>query len=55
MDVFTPLTAIHAAEAILAPDESGLVDAAYLARLGMSDRMPGWKKLREQVAAGRNT
>jgi putative nucleotidyltransferase with HDIG domain len=55
VDAFSPLAAIHAAEAILSPDEGGPADAAYLARLGMGDRLPAWSKLREQATARRDT
>lgn len=39
---FGPLTAVHAAEAILAPDESGGADATYLQAIGLADRLPEW-------------
>lgn len=48
---FGPLTAVHAAESILAPEEGGPADADYLARLGLSDRLPHWTELRD-VPAG---
>lgn len=53
-DTFSPLTAIHAAETILAPNEAGPADAEYLARLRMSDRLPIWMKLHEQAYIGSN-
>ena len=42
---FGPLTAIHAAEGILAPDEGGPVSADHLDRLGLRDRLPRWTAL----------
>ncbi len=39
---FGPLTALHAAESLLAPGEGGPPDAAYLARLGLADRLAVW-------------
>ena len=46
VDGFGPLTAVHAAEAILAPDEAGPPDATHLGRLGLADRPPRWGLLR---------
>jgi putative nucleotidyltransferase with HDIG domain len=43
---FGPLTAVHAAEALLGADEGGPADADYLRALGMHDRLPVWTKLR---------
>jgi HD-like signal output (HDOD) protein/ActR/RegA family two-component response regulator len=43
-DQFTPLSAVHAAEAILGEDERSTVEAGYLERLGMGDRMGRWSK-----------
>ena len=45
---FTPLTAVHAADAILHASEGAEPDAEYLARLGLSDRWGEWLALREQ-------
>jgi HD-like signal output (HDOD) protein len=42
---FDLTTALHAAEAILASEEAGEVDAAYLGRLGLTDRLPAWREL----------
>jgi putative nucleotidyltransferase with HDIG domain len=44
-DSFGVLTALHAAEAILAPNEGGRADASYLARLGLSERLAAWSAL----------
>jgi putative nucleotidyltransferase with HDIG domain len=49
-DTFGALTALHAAEAILAPDEGGPLDGAYVARLGLADRVAAWEELRDQSA-----
>jgi putative nucleotidyltransferase with HDIG domain len=52
--VFGPLAALHAAEAILAPDEGGPADAGYLAALQLGDRPSRWAALQHQAAeAGR--
>ncbi len=45
---FTPLTAVHAADAIVRADEGAEPDAAYLARIGLSDRWGRWVGLRER-------
>jgi putative nucleotidyltransferase with HDIG domain len=45
---FTPLTAVHAADAIVRAAEGAHPDAEYLARLGLSDRWGVWAALREQ-------
>ncbi len=45
---FTPLTAVHAADAIVRAAEGAHPDAEYLARLGLSDRWATWTALREQ-------
>lgn len=45
---FTPLTAVHAADAIVRSAEGAHPDAEYLARLGLSDRWGAWTALREQ-------
>jgi putative nucleotidyltransferase with HDIG domain len=51
---FGPLTALHAAESLLAPDEGGPADTDYLTSLQMGDRLPIWAELRHQEAtAGR--
>ena len=49
---FTPLTAVHVANALLyeaRPDKEGFVpaqiDEAYLAELGLSARLPHWRKM----------
>ena len=49
---FTPLTAVHVANALLyeaRPDKEGFVpaqiDEAYLAELGLSDRLPHWREI----------
>jgi HD-like signal output (HDOD) protein len=49
---FTPLTAVHVANALLyeaRPDKEGFVpaqiDGAYLAELGLSARLPHWRKM----------
>lgn len=46
--VFTPLTAVHAADAIVRANEGALPDAEYLARLGLSGRWGTWVGFREQ-------
>lgn len=56
---FTPLTAVHVANALLngANDpvsdvtENSAMDLIYLARLGMEDRLPRWQTIAEQAAA----
>lgn len=48
---FTPLTAVHAADAIVRSAEGAHPDAEYLARLGLSDRWGAWAALREQPKA----
>jgi putative nucleotidyltransferase with HDIG domain len=45
---FTPLTAVHAADVILHADKGAKVDAAYLARLGLSQRWALWSELQER-------
>ncbi|MDY3563314.1 HDOD domain-containing protein [Gemmata sp. JC673] len=45
---FTPLTAVHAADAILLEDEGAEPDWAYLGRLGLRDRYLEWKRLARQ-------
>ncbi|MDB5312817.1 MAG: hypothetical protein JWO38_7019 [Gemmataceae bacterium] len=52
---FVPLVAVHAAEALLAPDEGGPLSAEYLERLGLGDRLARWAELRdggEQAGGG---
>lgn len=51
---FGPLTAVHAAEAILGPDESDTIDEPYFQNLGLGGRLPVWAKLRDQVAGVRS-
>ncbi|HKI32876.1 MAG TPA: response regulator [Gemmataceae bacterium] len=55
---FTPLTAVHVADALVyelrvedGEETASQLDAAYLARLGLADRLPAWRELRD--AAGR--
>jgi HD-like signal output (HDOD) protein len=45
---FTPLTAVHVADAIVRAEEGAQPDAEYLARLGLSDRWGVWMGLRER-------
>jgi len=45
---FTPLTAVHAADAIVRAGEGAKPDAEYLNRLGLADRWGRWLELREQ-------
>ncbi len=45
VDRFSLATALHAAEAILAPDEGGPADADHLTRAGKADRLAGWIEL----------
>ncbi len=52
---FTPLTAVHAADALLHPEDGG-PDLVYLTRLGLERKLPAWRALEraaEEVAAGR--
>jgi putative nucleotidyltransferase with HDIG domain len=51
---FGPLAALHAAEAILAPEEGGPADINYLDRLGMGARLPIWAGLRQTAQTGRD-
>ena len=51
--VFGPLAALHAAEAILAPEEGGPPDIHFLGRLGKGERLPTWVELRQTAGAGR--
>jgi len=52
---FGPLTAVHAAETILALDEGGPADMGYLEKLGLGDRLAVWSELRNQASiAGSN-
>jgi putative nucleotidyltransferase with HDIG domain len=44
---FGPLSAVHAAESLLAPDEGGVISAEYLDRLGLGDRLARWAGLRD--------
>jgi putative nucleotidyltransferase with HDIG domain len=46
---FGALTAVHAAEAILAPDEGTPVDAAYLERLGLAEQLPRWAEIQTRT------
>jgi putative nucleotidyltransferase with HDIG domain len=46
---FTPLTAVHAADAVLHP-EDGDPDLVYLTRLGVEGRLPEWRALARQAA-----
>lgn len=46
---FSPLTAVHAAEAILAPVEGGPEDMVHLDRLQIRDRFLHWMELQEQI------
>lgn len=41
---FTPLTAVHAADA-LTEDDGGTPDLVYLSRLGLERRLPAWREL----------
>ena len=45
-ETFGPLTAVHAAETILAPREGGAIDLVYLDRLKLRDHFPRWAALR---------
>ena len=45
---FTPLTAVHAADAIVRAGEGAKPDAEYLNRLGLADRWGRWLELRER-------
>ncbi len=45
---FTPLTAVHAADAIVRAEEGAQPDAEYLARLGLSGRWATWLSLKER-------
>jgi HD-like signal output (HDOD) protein len=49
MPEFTPLTAVHVADGLLATraGEADRFDHAYLARLGLEDRLPAWEALME--------
>jgi HD-like signal output (HDOD) protein len=49
---FTPLTAVHAAEALLAPGEGGPPDGGYLGHLGLGDRVPRWAAVRDAAGTG---
>ncbi len=53
---FGPVTAVHAADALLAgggPGAAARLDEAYLARLGLADRKARWEQLRgPRTAAG---
>jgi putative nucleotidyltransferase with HDIG domain len=58
-ETFTPLTAVHVANALLqeadqpAGNIAGLSpDAAYLDRLGLGERLPAWRELRDRVQRG---
>lgn len=51
---FGPLTAVHAAETILALDEGGPADMSYLEKLGLGHRLTVWSELRNQASAGSN-
>jgi putative nucleotidyltransferase with HDIG domain len=42
---FTPLTAVHAADAILSAHEGAEVNRVYLTRLGLERRLPAWMEL----------
>lgn len=46
---FTPLTAVHAADAIVRREEGARPDADYLNRLGLTHRWGEWVALREQT------
>jgi putative nucleotidyltransferase with HDIG domain len=48
---FGSLTAIHAAEAILAPDEHRAADDVYFRNLGFGDRLPVWTRIRDAAPA----
>ncbi|MBY0460344.1 MAG: HDOD domain-containing protein, partial [Gemmataceae bacterium] len=42
---FTPLTAVHVADALLSDDTGAVLDRAYLGRLGLEHRVPVWRGL----------
>jgi putative nucleotidyltransferase with HDIG domain len=42
---FTPLTAVHVADAVLRAEEGVLPDMEYLERLGLAERWDVWKEL----------
>ncbi len=46
---FTPLTAVHIADAVLRADEGVLPDMDYLERLGLAERWDVWKELPAKV------
>jgi HD-like signal output (HDOD) protein len=48
---FTPLTAVHAADAIVRSEEGAHPDAEYLARLNLSHRWLEWAALRAEQKA----
>lgn len=60
-DAFTPLTAVHVANAL--EHEEGSVqsypkaklDAEYLDQLGLTDRVPAWRDLYAEIAQGATT
>jgi putative nucleotidyltransferase with HDIG domain len=47
---FGPVTAVHAAAALLGPDDGGGPNADYLTRLGLADRLPAWADLAGSAA-----
>jgi putative nucleotidyltransferase with HDIG domain len=48
---FTPLTAVHAADAVVRAADGAQPDADYLARINLAHRWPAWLALREQAKA----
>lgn len=55
-DGFTPLTAVHAANALeheqdepAPPADAAPLDTAYLERLGLQERVPVWRELAQEV------
>jgi len=48
---FSSLTAVHAADAILAPNDDPMMDIYYLESLGLSAREPMWRSLAAPVPA----
>lgn len=50
---FTPLTAVHAADAILTESDGTEPDWTYLERLGLREHYPTWKRLLQERAQSR--
>ena len=47
-----PVLAVHVADAMLTPVPENPVDAEALAAAGMSDHLPEWERLREELTLG---